>query len=98
VKGPDTDDYKKLGRVMKYLCGTTEMALALEADDNQLVKWWIDASFAAHPDMKGHTGGVMTLGKGGVYGTSTRQKLVTKSSTEAELVGVSDVLQQVIWT
>jgi hypothetical protein len=40
--------------------------------------------------MKGHTGGVMSLGKGGVYGTSTRQKLVTKSSTEAELVGVSD--------
>ena len=29
---------------------------------------------------------------------STRQKLMTKSSTEAELVGVSDVLPQLIWT
>jgi hypothetical protein len=74
------------------------MPLNLEADDNQIVKWWIDASFAVHPDMKGHTGGVMSMGKGGIYGTSTCQKLVTKSSTEAELVGVSDVLPQVVWT
>jgi hypothetical protein len=74
------------------------MPLTLEADDNQPFKWWIDASFAVHPDMKSHTGGLLSLGKGGVYGMSTRQKLVTKSSTEAELVGVSNVLPQVIWT
>jgi hypothetical protein len=98
VKGPATDDYKKPARVMKYLQGSIKMPLALEADDNQLVKWWIDASFAVHPDMKGHMGGVMSLGNGDVYGTSTRQKLVTKSSNEAELVGVSGVLPQVIWT
>ena len=40
----------------------------------------------------------MSLGKGIIYGTSTRQKLTTKSSTEAELVGVSDVMPQVVWT
>ena len=64
----------------------------------RIVKWWVDASFAVHPDMKSHTGGVMTLGKGAVYATSTRQKLNTKSSTEGELVGVNDVLPQVLWT
>jgi hypothetical protein len=52
----------------------------------------VDASFAVHPDMKIHTSGAMSLGKGVVYGTSTRQKLNTKSSTEAELVGVNDVM------
>jgi hypothetical protein len=74
------------------------MPLTLEADDTHIVKCWIDALFAIHPDMKGHTGGVMSLGKGEGYGTYTRQKLVTKRSTEAELVGASDVLPQVIWT
>jgi Reverse transcriptase (RNA-dependent DNA polymerase) len=98
VKGPDQDDYKKLGRTMRYIRSTRLMPLTLEADDMRVVKWWIDASFAVHPDIKSHTGGVMTLGKGAVYGTSTRQKLVTKSSTEAELVGVNDVLPKVIWT
>jgi hypothetical protein len=63
-----------------------------------LVKWWVDASFAVHPDMKSHTGGVMTLGKGAMYGTSTRHKINTKSSTEAELVGINDVMPQVLWT
>ena len=98
VKAPDTDDYKKLARVMRYLRGSINMPLVLEADDVQVVKWWIDASFAVHPDMRSHTGGAMTLGKGAIYATSTRQKLNTKSSTEAELVGVNDVLPQVLWT
>ena len=38
------------------------------------------------------------MGKGAIYGTSTRQKLNTKSSTEAELVGVAEVLPQILWT
>jgi hypothetical protein len=98
VKGPDTDDYKKLTRVMKYLRGTINIPLTLEANGSNIVKWWIDASYGVHPDMRSHTGGVLSLGKGAIYATSTRQKVATKSSTEAELVGVSDVLSQVIWT
>jgi Reverse transcriptase (RNA-dependent DNA polymerase) len=98
VKAPDSDDYKKLARVMKYLRGTVNMPLTLEATNVQIIKWWVDVSFAVHPDMKSHTGGAMTLGKGAIYGTSTRQKLNTKSSTEAELVGVNDVMPQILWT
>jgi hypothetical protein len=98
VKDPDIDDYKKLVRTMRYLRGTQYIPLTLEADNLHIVKWWVDASYAVHPDMKSHTGGTMTLGKGTVYGTSTRQKLNTKSSTEAELVGVNDVMPQVLWT
>jgi hypothetical protein len=48
--------------------------------------------------MKSHTGGVMSLGTGAAYSTSKKQKLNTKSSTEAELVGVDDVLPQALWT
>ena len=70
----------------------------MKADDVNIVKWWADASFADHPDMKSHTGGAMTLGKGTIYGTLTLQKINTKSSTEAELVGVNDVLPPVLWT
>jgi hypothetical protein len=83
---------------MRYLRGTKTMPLTLEADSLNVVKWWVDASFAVHPDMKSHTGATMTLGKGMPYSTSTRQKLNTKSSTEGELVGVNNVLPQVLWT
>jgi hypothetical protein len=98
VKGPDNNNYKKLGQVMRYLRGTTKMSLTLEGDNACIIKWWVDASFALHPDMTSHTGGTVSLGKGVVYETSTRQKLNTKSSTEAELVGVNDVMPQILWT
>ena len=98
VKQPDWDDYKKLGRVMKYLRNTITLALTLEADDLRLIHWWIDGAFATHRDMRSHTGGAMTLGKGMIYGTSTHQTLNTRSSTEAELVAVDDCMSQVLWT
>jgi hypothetical protein len=40
----------------------------------------------------------MSMGTGAAYSTSKKQKLNTKSSTEAELVGIDDVLPQAIWT
>jgi hypothetical protein len=98
VKEPDVDDYKKLTRAMRYLRGTIDMPLTLEAHNMSIIKWWVDASYAVHPDMKSHTGGMMSLGKGAIYGASTKQKLNTKSSTEAELVGVNDIMPQILWT
>ncbi len=74
------------------------MPLTLEASKATVMKWLVDASFATHPDMRSHTGGVMTLGRGAIYSVSTRQKLNTRSSTEGELVGVSDVMPQILWT
>jgi hypothetical protein len=55
VQYPDVDDYKKLIRVIKYLRKTKDMPLRLEAESLQIAKWWVDASYAVHPDMKSHT-------------------------------------------
>ena len=48
--------------------------------------------------MKSHTGGTLSLGKGTIYSTSKKQKLNTKSSTESELVGIDDIMPQILWT
>ena len=98
VSKPDIHDWKKLGRVIRYLRGSINLELTLQAENLNLVKWWADGAFAVHRDMRSHTGAVMTVGKGAAYATSKKQKLNTKSSTEAELVAVDDVLAQVIWT
>jgi len=98
VQHPDVDDKKKLNRVIRYLRHTKTLALTLEAENLQMIKWWVDASFAVHQDMRSHTGGTMSLGKGSIYSASVRQKLNTKSSTEAELVGVDDMMSMVLWT
>jgi hypothetical protein len=98
VQAPDEDDYKKLTRCMKYLRGLLNLPLTMEANNLSVVKWWVDALYRVHPDMKSHIGATMSLGKGGIYSRSTRQKLNTKSSTEAELVGVDDLMPQILWT
>ena len=54
--------------------------------------------FAKHPNMCRHTGATMSMGSGSVFSGSWKQKLVTCSSTESEMVGVYDTLPQELWT
>lgn len=83
---------------MCYLGGTKNLSLTIDASNLENPTWWADASYAVHTDAKSHTGGVMTLGKGVVQAMSKKQKLNTKSSTEAELVGADDVISDILWT
>jgi hypothetical protein len=48
--------------------------------------------------MKSHTGGLMSLGNGAVYTTSTRQNLNTRSFTKAELEAVNNLIPQILRT
>ena len=67
VNNPDEDDWKKLLRVLAYLRDTQHIPLRLEGDINlTLNKWYTDASFGTHPDLRSHTGGIMTMGRGSV--------------------------------
>jgi len=59
---PDTDDYRKTAQVVKFLRGTLDLLLVLHSDGSGIVWWWVDASFVIHPDMKGHTGGTLSVG------------------------------------
>ena len=85
--------------LMKFLSDAVEDTLRLSMGKGYCVlKWCFDAAFVVNSDFRGHTGGCLTMGKGMEITTSTKQKINTKSSTEAELVGVSDVLPEVLWT
>jgi hypothetical protein len=97
VKGPDVDDWKKLIRLLGYLKDTLFLPLILGCDGTGTMYWYVDASFAVHHNMRSHTGGMMTFGTGAAISMSTKQKINTKSSTEAELVGVDDSLPYNIW-
>ena len=74
------------------------MCLVLGKDSTDSVRWWIDASYAVHPDMRGHTGATMSMGNGSVFSGSWKQKLITRRSPESEVVGVYDILPQILWT
>ena len=98
TESADLDDWKKLKRLLSYLKRTAHLRLRLTVESLNVVKWWADASFAVHEDMKSHSGGFGSLGKGAFYATSRTQKLNTTSSTESEIVAAAEILPQALWT
>jgi hypothetical protein len=89
---------KKLQRVVRYLRANDKEGMCLQPDTVLQAYGWVDASFAVHHDMRSHTGAVLGLGKGPFWAKSSVQKLNSKSSTEAELIGASDSAGQLLWT
>ena len=51
VKEPDLEDWNKLSHMMQYIRGTRQLPLILSADGTHILKWWVDAAFAVHPNM-----------------------------------------------
>ena len=98
VQSPTQQDWAKLRRMMRFLNATQEDVLTLECGDVPEAKWHVDAAFAVHHDFRSHTGATMSLGKGSIMAFSTKQKLNTRSSTEAELVAVDDAISHIIWS
>ena len=92
------EDQLKLLRGLRYLFHTQDLCLTLGASNPMEIIAFTDASFGIHANFMSHTGATITLGGGPIFAKSSKQKLVTKSSTEAELVGLSDSASQVIWT
>ena len=96
VRVPNEDNWKKLLRLMQYLRNTTKMPLTLHAEGNNIVKWWVDGSYAVHPYMRSQTGGTMSLGKEAIINTSIKHKMNTKSSTETELIAADDLMPHIL--
>ncbi len=98
VREPDVDDWQKLKHLIEYLKSTCDLLLVLGALNTGVLHWHVDASFATHPDMRGHTRGVLTMGTECPLVTSTKQKCNVCSLTVGELVAVNEMIGQILWT
>ena len=99
VKSPTENDWKRINRVLKYLNGTSRLGIRLQPGDEALeIRAYADASYGVHADGKSHSGLCIALGNGPVFVKSSKQKIVSKSSTEAELISLSDGCSQIIWS
>ena len=88
----DRDDVNKLKRLLVYVNGTKERGIVLRPGSLGLqIRIFVDAAYGVHSDGRSATGSVISLGDAGpIHVKSCKQKIVTKSSTEAELVATSD--------
>ena len=66
-------DWNELIQLLQYFNGTLDMPLIRGADSLAKSKSWVDAAYAVHDDMKSHTGGATSLGRGAIMCKSTKQ-------------------------
>ena len=92
-------DLDKLHWIYSYLNSTRERGIILRIGSDgpqgpkgaMMVHGLIDVAYGVHGDHKSHTGCVLRIrDQAVVYFRSAKQKIISKSSTEGELVGLSD--------
>jgi hypothetical protein len=84
------EDKRKLEYLLGYLQATRQEVLRLKPSGLLKVEVYVDAAFAPHVDSKSHTGVAIFIGGTLVFAASRKQKCVTKSPTESELVALTD--------
>ena len=94
----DIDDITKLHRLLGCLRASQQRGIVLRIGDNLIVRAYIDASYGVHQSIvKSHTGCAIVIDEVGVLtARSLKQKIVAKSSTEAEVFGLSDSVAHTI--
>jgi hypothetical protein len=99
-RSPTVGDMKCANKMLKYLRDTKDLGMLIRPTDMQVV-YMADSGFAVHLNRRSHSGILVGLGCEGtfipIHWRSLVQKLVTTSSTEAELVAIYDGLDFVIW-
>ena len=74
------------------------MALQLNADELNIIHWWVEASYGVHDDPTGHTRATMYIGRGCVTSISKKHNINTTRSTQGETVGVYYASPHMMWT
>lgn len=87
---PTQRDYHHLLRILAYVEHTKHLSVHYSSSASMIPTIYADASHHLHHDSKGHGGIIITLGSGPIAYRSFKLKLVTRSSTESELVALEE--------
>ncbi|UYV67852.1 hypothetical protein LAZ67_5002251 [Cordylochernes scorpioides] len=99
LAAPTKYDWEAVKRIFKYLVGTTEYGIMYQKGHKVgVLESFSDADFAGDPETRRSTSGVVCKLAGGVISwLSQKQRSVSLSTTEAELVAASNTAKEVIW-
>jgi hypothetical protein len=93
----DETHYKYALRILKYLYSTKELKLTYNQNENvDIMTCYVDSDWAGDIiDRKSTTGFVIKLFGNSIYWKSKKQNCVTKSSTFAEYVALSEAVTEI---
>ena len=84
-------------QVLQYIYGTLNIKRVLSINLFTNMNIFIDASHECHKNMRGQTGGCISMGDGLLHSRSSKQTINGKSSTKSELIGGSNYLPFFMW-
>lgn len=96
VCNPSETDWQAVKRVFRYLRGTTDYGIHYTKSSS--LQAFCDADFAGDRSTSRSTSGILVMFSGGpVHWKSQIQKIVTLSSTEADLVSLCAAVKEIVW-
>ena len=93
---PTEQDWKDLQHLLGYVKRVPEREVIFKPTDLQL-RAYADAAFNITQDGRSHYGYVVTLGHALICTKGGRVKTVVRSSTEAEITAVNEVVSDLLW-
>ena len=98
---PTRGDFEELIHCLKYLEATKDEGLLLRAGEPNrelVLRCYVDASYLTHPDSKSHQGYCLSFGEiGTFYSKSSKQQLVSTSSTHSEIRALQSLVVDIIF-
>ena len=93
---PTKQDWEDLQHLLGYVKRVPEREVVFKPTDLQL-RAYADAAFNITADGRSHYGYVVTLGKSLICSKGGRVKTIVRSSTEAEITAVNEVVSDLLW-
>ena len=90
---PNQGKLRKLRRVLNYLKAKKYDRRIMGSDNLLKLETWVGALHTAHENVRWHTGGCMSCEVGIIHSKESKQKLNIKSTTESEVVSVSEYVR-----
>ncbi|RVX09816.1 putative mitochondrial protein [Vitis vinifera] len=98
MQQPTTTHWLSVKRILRYLRGTMQDGLLLSPSSNLTIEGFIDVDWGAHLDDKRNSSGYpVYLGGNLVSWSSTKQKVVSRSSAESEYRGLVFATAKIVW-
>lgn len=99
MTNPSTAHLEAVNHCLYYLYQTRELVIEYtkSAEESEIVNCSADAAFANTEERRSIQGFVFKLCGGPIHWNSSKQATVTTSSTEAELLSLSNATKELIW-
>ena len=98
MANPTTMHWLVLKRILQYLKGSTSLGLILYPSSSLDIQTYTDADWASCPDdRRSTTGYCIFLGSNLVSQSSTKQKVMSRSSAKSEYCALAATVAEVTW-